>query len=253
MSDARVALVTGASRAIGASIVERLAADGFHVALNHRAGDSAASAREVVAGVRARGGTAETFEADVSSAGAVEGLVEEIRGRLGPVSVLVNNAATSVASSVGWLDIDPAEWDRVQRVNVGGSFLCARAVFSDMAELGDGSIINLSSVRALLGLPGNLHYTASKAALIGFTRTLAREVGAAGVRVNALVVGAITTPDEATYGPQHEIDDMLLGLQSLKRRGQPADIADAVSWLASPGASFVTGQCITIDGGWVMH
>jgi NAD(P)-dependent dehydrogenase (short-subunit alcohol dehydrogenase family) len=249
----RVALVTGAARALGAAIAIRLAADGYAVAVNHRADDSARDANDVVARIRAAGGTAEAFRADISSTDDVDGMVAAVRERLGPVRVLVNNAATSVASNVGWLEIEPDEFDRVQRVNVGGAFRCARAVYPDMAAAGDGSIVNLSSVRALLGRPGNLHYTSSKAALLGFTRTLARELGASGVRVNALVVGAIKTPDEAAYGPQDETDAMLYDLQSLRRRGQPVDVAAAVSWLASADASFVTGQSITIDGGWVMQ
>jgi 3-oxoacyl-[acyl-carrier protein] reductase len=253
MSVSRVALVTGAAKALGAAIATRLGADGYDVAVNHRADDSAADAASVIAAIRAAGGKAASFRADISSSAEVDAMVAAVRKQLGPIAVLVNNAATSVASDIGWLEIDPDEFDRVQRVNVGGAFRCARAVFPDMAKAGEGAIVNLSSVRALLGRPGNLHYTSSKAALLGFTRTLAREVGASGVRVNTLVVGAIQTPDEAAYGPQDETDAMLYELQSLRVRGQPVDVAAAVSWLVSADASFVTGQSITVDGGWVMH
>jgi 3-oxoacyl-[acyl-carrier protein] reductase len=248
-----VALVTGAPRAIGAAIAERLGADGWHVAVNHRAADSAADAAAVVGRIRAAGGVAEAFRADVASTAEVDAMVAAVRERLGPIGLLVNNAATSVASTVPWREIDPDEFDRVQAVNVGGAFRCARAVYPDMERAGAGAIVNLSSVRALLGRPGNAHYTASKAALLGLTRVLAREAGPAGVRVNALVVGAIRTADEAAYGDPDEIDAMLFDLQSLRVRGLPDDVAGAVAWLASDDARFVTGQSITIDGGWVMQ
>jgi len=122
-----------------------------------------------------------------------------------------------------------------------------------MRAAGRGEIVTMSSVTALLGRTGNLHYVTSKAALIGFTRALAREVGIHNIRVNALILGAIHTPDEAIYGPQAEIDATVLALQSLKRRGLPNDVAGMVSFLVSDDASFITGQCLTGDGGWVMH
>ena len=121
-----------------------------------------------------------------------------------------------------------------------------------MAAAGSGSIVNVSSVRVPLGWRGNLHYTASKAGLIGLTRTLAREAGPDGIRVNCLVVGAIRTPEESLYGDEAELDAMLLDLQSLKVRGVPEDVADVASFLVSSDSRFVTGQCLTVDGGWVM-
>jgi 3-oxoacyl-[acyl-carrier protein] reductase len=247
-----VALVTGAAKNIGAAIAARLARDGFAVAVNHRSESSAADAAAVVEAIAAQGGDARAYEADVADPAAVTAMVERVESELGPVTALVNNAATSVAGSVSWLEITPEEWDRVQAANLRGAFLCARAVYAGMVAAGGGSIVNLSSVRVLLGMRGNLHYTTSKAGLIGLTRTLAREVGADGVRVNCVVVGAIHTPDEAVYGDQAELDAMLLEQQSLKVRGQPEDVADAASFLVSPDSRFVTGQCITVDGGWVM-
>jgi 3-oxoacyl-[acyl-carrier protein] reductase len=113
--------------------------------------------------------------------------------------------------------------------------------------------VNMSSVRALLGWPGNLHYTATKAALIGFTRGLAREVGVDGIRVNAIVIGAIQTPEEDVYGTPEEIAAEVLPLQSLLVRGLPSDVAAAVAYLASDDSRFVSGQCVTVDGGWAMH
>jgi 3-oxoacyl-[acyl-carrier protein] reductase len=247
-----VALVTGAAKNIGAAIAGRLAQDGFAVAVNHRSANSAAGAAAVVESIHAQGGLARAYEADVADPAAVTALVERVESELGPVTALVNNAATSVASNVSWLDITPEEWDGVHAANLRGAFLCARAVYAGMVSAAGGSIVNLSSVRVPLGRPGNLHYTASKAGLIGLTRTLAREVGADGIRVNCLVIGAIQTPDEALYGDQAEIDAMLLDLQSLKVRGMPSDIADVAAFLVSHASRFITGQCITADGGWSM-
>jgi NAD(P)-dependent dehydrogenase (short-subunit alcohol dehydrogenase family) len=247
-----VGLVTGAAKNIGAAIATRLAADGLAVAVNHRSETSTVDAEAVVATIESRGGRARRYEADLADPAAITAMIERVHADLGPVTALVNNAATSVASNVSWLEITPEEWDRVQATNLRGAFLCARAVHAGMVAAGGGSIVNLSSVRVPLGRPGNLHYTASKAGVIGLTRTLAREVGADGIRVNCLVVGAIRTPDEALYGAQAEIDAMLLELQSLKFRGLPEDVADAAAFLVSTASRFVTGQCITVDGGWVM-
>jgi NAD(P)-dependent dehydrogenase (short-subunit alcohol dehydrogenase family) len=196
---------------------------------------------------------ASAFQADVADEEQVRRMIEEVVDTLGPVDILVNNAARSVASQVPWHELTAEAWDQVLRANVTGAFLCAHGVYPWMREAGRGEIVNMSSIRALLGREGNLHYTTSKAALIGLTRTLARELGPENIRVNALLIGAIRTPEEATYGPQEEIDRMLFDLQSLKLRGEPDDVAAVTSFLVSRDAGFITGQCITVDGGWMMH
>jgi 3-oxoacyl-[acyl-carrier protein] reductase len=251
--EGRVALVTGAAKNIGAAVARRLAADGAAVAVNHRSSDSRAAAEETVERIVAAGGRAARFQADVADEDQVRAMVEEVGRVLGPVGILVNNAARSVASQVPWTELTVEAWDEVLRANVTGAFLCARAVHPPMREAGRGEIANMSSIRAVLGREGNLHYTASKAALIGLTRTLARELGPENIRVNALLIGAIRTPEEATYGPPEEIDRMLFDLQSLKLRGEPDDVAAVTSFLVSSDARFITGQCVTVDGGWWMH
>ena len=248
-----VAIVTGACRNIGAAVAAALAEAGAAVAVNYRDGSSRAEAEAVVAAIVAAGGTAIAVMADVSDDAAVVAMADRVERELGRVSVLVNNAATSVASSRPWHEIGTSEWMEVMAVNVVGGAICARAVVPSMLANGGGSIINMSSVTALLGRTGNLHYVTSKAAQLGFTRSLARELGDQGVRVNAIVIGAIETPSEAVYGDPDEIARTLYALQSLKRRGLPRDVAQMVVHLASDRSSFVTGQAITVDGGWVMH
>lgn len=250
--DGRVALVTGAARNIGAEIAVRLAADGAAVAVNHRGRDSAAAAAEVVGRIDAAGGQALAVEADVGDEEAVASMAAAVSDRLGPVDILVNNAAASVTADRLWHELDVADWDRVLRTNVTACFLTAKALLPSLAA-SDGAIVNISSIRALTGKPGNLHYATSKAAQLGLTRALARELGPHGVRVNTLLVGAIKTADEALYGSQQEIDGEVLALQALQRRGMPADVAGVVSFLCQPGAAFVTGQSLVVDGGWVLR
>ena len=248
----RAAIVTGAARNIGAAIAERLAADGALVVVNHRSADSRDDAEAVVRRIEAAGGAAMPFEADVGDEQAVARMVDAAVAAFGPVELLVNNAAASVSAARPWDELTVAEWDHVLRANVTAGFIMARALQPCFSERG-GSIVAISSIRVLTGKTGNLHYTASKAAQVGFTRALARELGPLGVRVNALLVGAIKTPDELRYGPQDVLDAEVFRLQALQRRGMPADVAGVVSFLCGDDASFVTGQSLVVDGGWVLQ
>ncbi len=248
----RVALVTGANRNIGAAVAERLGLEGAFVAVNHRSPESAAAAREVVKTIRSAGGHAEAFLADVANETEVVEMVEAIEAVAGGPDLLVNNAAADVAFHGRWHQTSPERWNEVTRVNVTGAFLCARALYPFMRQARRGVIINMSSIRALTGLPGALHYTTSKAALLGFTRGLAREVGIDNIRVNAIIVGAIDTPNERVHGTREAIDAVVLAGQALKRRGLPTDVAALTAFLASEDANFITGQCILLDGGWAV-
>jgi len=247
------AVVTGASRNIGAAIALRLSADGFPVAINYFSENEKNDALNVQSEIRKAGGRAEIYQCDVSQSDQVEQMFKAISADLGAPSVLVNNAATSVASAITFREIDESAWDEVTDTNLKGVFLCCKAFDKYSIEGSFRSIINISSIRVSIGMEGNSHYTAAKAALIGLGRVLARELGPSEIRVNAILPGAITTPDQAAYGDVAALHRMILESQSLKRLGMPADIANLVSFLVSPDASFITGQSILCDGGWAFQ
>jgi 3-oxoacyl-[acyl-carrier protein] reductase len=247
----RVALVTGGARGIGAAICLALAAAGHPVAINYRSRER--EAHDLVARIAAGGGTAVAVPGDVADSEAVTRMVDEVERALGPVTVLVNNAALTDTHKP-WHEIDEAEWDAVMAVNLKSCFLCFRAVYPAMREAGWGRVVNISSVTFWLGRPNLVHYVASKAGIIGFTRSLAREVGPMGITVNAVTPGAIQTEAELEMFPeQEEIAAWLAKEQAVPRRGLPEDIAAAVRYLVSDGAAFVSGQTINVDGGWAMH
>ena len=247
------AVVTGASRNIGAAIALRLSADGFPVAINYFSENEKNDALNVQSEIQKAGGHAEIYQCDVSQSDQVEQMFKAISGDLGAPSVLVNNAATSVASAITFREIDESAWDEVTDTNLKGVFLCCKAFDKYSIEGSFRSIINISSIRVSIGMEGNSHYTAAKAALIGLGRVLARELGPSEIRVNAILPGAITTPDQAAYGDVAALHLMILESQSLKRLGMPVDIANLVSFLVSPDASFITGQSILCDGGWAFQ
>ncbi|MCO5221770.1 MAG: 3-oxoacyl-ACP reductase FabG [Thermomicrobiales bacterium] len=253
MSDlsGKVALVTGASRGIGAGIAEALAAHGAAVAVNYATGQQEADA--VVAKIVAAGGRAIPVQADVSNAEDVDRMVAQVAEALGPISIVVNNAGLT-DTHVPWQQITEEDWDRVLDVNLKSCYLTLRATYPFMKEAGWGRIINISSVTFHLGMKNLLHYVSSKGGMIGFTRTLARDVGVDGITVNAITPGAIHVESELHVHPdQDALRARLNEQQSIKRRGLPADIAAAVVFFASPDASFITGQTLNVDGGWAMY
>jgi 3-oxoacyl-[acyl-carrier protein] reductase len=208
-------------------------------------------AEDLVTKLRSKGGKAICIEGDLSLPETPAKLVQETQKQLGEINVLVANGA--VLARKAWDKISVEEWDRVQDVNVRGTWLLAKAAYPDLKK-NKGSIITVTSVMVETGQPGALHYSASKAALIGLTRALAREVGPDGIRVNSVMPGAIRTEYELEVDPnQDEMADFLFKVQALKRRGDASDLAGAFLFLASEESSFVTGQIINVDGGWIMR
>ena len=250
----RVALVTGGSRGIGRAICERLAAEGVAVAVNYYLDAQRNEADSVVRQIVATGGKAIRVQADVSVSEQIARAVEQTADTLGPVTILVNNAAITQVHGV-WTDIDEQEWDQVMDTNAKSCFLCCRAVHPHMVEAGWGRVINISSVTFLLGRADLTHYVASKGAVIGFTRSLARAVGGDGITVNSVSPGAIQTEMELEVAGhlQDGLLEELRSLQAIPRRGTAEDVAGAVAFLASNDASFMTGQLVNVDGGWAMH
>jgi 3-oxoacyl-[acyl-carrier protein] reductase len=248
----RVALVTGASRGIGAATARRLARDGMAVAINtHPEERMVAGATRVAEEIRAEGGRAAVYVADVGEAGAVDAMFGRCEDELGRVGVLVTNAA--VTRRAKWTDLTDADWQHILGVNLTGAWLCARRAFATPPPEG-GAIVTVSSVLARLGAADSVPYTTTKAGLLGFTRSMARALGPAGVRVNAVMPGAIRTEEELeTYPDQEAMEKQALSRQALQRRGVAEDIANVVSFLAGRDSAFMTGQTVCVDGGWVLH
>jgi len=249
----KVAIITGAAQSIGKAVALRYAMEGAKVVVNHLSQPELASA--VVAKIEQHGQQAFAFGADVSIEAEVQAMVKETVARFGTVHILVNNAAIDPRKA--WDEISVEEWDKVMSVNVRSQFVCAKAVFPCMREQHYGKIINVSSVTFHLGQKGYLHYVASKGAIVGLTRALAREVGDHNITVNCITPGAIKTETEiekvGSLQAQEETTAFLLKAQAIPARMHAADIEGAFVFLASDDSNFITGQTLNADAGWMMH
>ena len=238
----QVALVTGAARGLGRIIAQSLAAAGAKVACIDINTDSLA---ETVAAIRSAGGTAEPIACDVTDGSRVNKVVDEVIGKWGALNILVNNAGITRDNLIVRMKDD--QWDAVININLRGTFLFTRAAARPMMKNRQGRIINVASVSGLMGNPGQANYSASKAGVIGLTRTVALELASRNVTVNAVAPGFIATEMTAALG--EEVLQEVRKQIPLGRLGEPQDVADAVLFLASEAASFITGHILTVDGG----
>jgi len=241
--EGKVALVTGASRGIGAAIADRLAADGARVI---GTATSTAGASGIEARLRALGGAGR--ELDVASTTRVDALVEGIAAEFGAISILVNNAG--IARDQLLMRMKEEDWQAILDVNLSSVFRTSKAVLRGMLKARQGRIINIASVIGLMGNAGQSNYAAAKAGIIGFSKSLAREVGSRGITVNVIAPGFIAT-DMTAELPESQRETLLSGVP-LARLGTPQDIAHAVAFLAGPGGAYITGETLNVNGGMLM-
>lgn len=242
----KVALVTGASRGIGRAIALQLAADGAKVAINYLS--SEAKANSVAEDIKKSGGEALVIQGDVGDSAAVDSMIKRLISEMGQVDILVNNAG--IIHDTFTIRMSENDWDSVIESDLKGAFLCTKACLRHMIRQRAGRIINISSVAGIIGNPGQANYSAAKAGLIGFTKSLAREVASRNITVNAVAPGLIET-DIISAIPK-SARDSLIGMIPLGKPGRAEDVAAVVAFLSKDIASYITGQVIKVDGGLAM-
>ena len=244
--DGKVALVTGASRGIGRAIALRLASEGAKVAINYAG--STAKAEAVKTEIEQNGGEAILVQADVSDSASVDAMVAKVIEAFGQIDILVNNAGITRDGLM--MRMKDEDFDAVINTNLKGVFYCTKVVSKLMMKKRSGRIINMASVVGLMGNAGQTNYAAAKAGVIGFSKSAAKELASRGITVNMVAPGFIAT--DMTAEMKDKAKEMTLAGIPLKRMGEPEDVANAVLFLASDNASYITGQTINVDGGMVM-
>jgi 3-oxoacyl-[acyl-carrier protein] reductase len=242
----KYALVTGASRGIGAAIARKLAHDGFHIFINFASNE--AKARETLDQIVSAGGSADLCGFDVSDSAAVDEKFEWIAKNYGPLAVLVNNAGVTIDSLLMRMKDD--DLDRILSIDLKGAIYCTRAACKQMMRARVGSVIQISSVIGEMGNAGQSAYAAAKAGLIGFSKSVAKELGSRQVRVNVITPGFIAT--DMTGALTDAQKEAILRSVPLGSLGEPEDIASLASYLASPASRYITGQVIGVNGGMYM-
>ena len=243
MSDRKVALITGASRGIGRAIAIRLAESGMDIAINYAGNEAAAN--EAVALCEKDGAKAVAFKADVADPAQVEELFNQVKETFGTVDVLVNNAGITRDGLL--MSMKEEDFDAVVNTNLKGTFLCTKQATKIMLRKRAGAIVNMTSVVGIHGNAGQSNYSATKAGVIGFTKSVAKEVASRGIRVNAVAPGFIAT--DMTDVLSDQVKEAMTKEIPLARVGSPEDIANAVDFLVSDKATYITGQIISVDGG----
>ena len=245
--DNKVALITGASRGIGRATALELAKAGAKIVINYAG--NAAAAQEVLKAIQEMGGQAIAVQANIAVAAEVDELIQKTVEAFGSIDILVNNAG--ITRDTLLMRMKEADWDAVLDTNLKGVFLCTKAVSKLMLKQRSGRIINMTSVVGLTGNASQANYAAAKAGVVGFTKSMAKELGSRGITVNAVAPGFIAT--DMTEVLPDSVKEQMTSTIPLGRPGTPSDVAKAVLFLCSDAAAYITGQTLNVDGGMVMY